>query len=125
MERYRIEWHDGPRLVGGDTWVVDLDLLMSIGGSPFRFAKRLQVVATDDDLGQAGRDAPDWMLWRALVAVAVGIIIRRVDADELHLERPRVPLQIAPDITEAIARSDAMTPEPAVASELVSEFGAG
>jgi hypothetical protein len=125
MERYRIEWHDGPRLVGGDTWVVDLDLLMAVGGSPYRFVKRLQVVATDDDLRQAGNAAPDWMLWRALVAVAVGTIIRRVDADELHLERPRVPLQIAPDVTEAMLRSAAMTPEPALASELVSEFATG
>jgi len=28
MERYRIEWQEGPTLVGGDAWVIDLDLLV-------------------------------------------------------------------------------------------------
>ena len=124
MERYRIEWHHGPRIVGGDTWVIDLDLLMSGGGSAFRFAKKLQVVTTVDDLAVVGDPEPDWMFWRALVAVAVGVIIRRLDDDELRLEHPRSALQIAPDVAEAMRRADGMTDEPVSASELVSEFAA-
>ena len=124
MERYRIEWQDGPRIVGGDTWVIDLDLLMSGGGSAFRFAKKLQVVTTVDDLAAVGDGEPDWTFWRALVAVAVGVIIRRLDDDELRLEHPRSPLQIAPDVAEAVRRADGMTDQPVEASELVSEFAA-
>ena len=54
MDRYRIEWQDGPRLAGADTWVIDLDLLCSSGQSPFRFAKKIQVVATTDDIAAIG-----------------------------------------------------------------------
>src|SRR3954462_11921483 len=122
MERYRIEWQDGPRLVGGDTWVVDLDLLMANGGSPFRFAKKLQVVATVEELDGARLTSPDWTFWRALVAVAAGIIIRRIDADELPLQPPRAPLQIAPDVAEASRRADSMADQPVEPSELISEF---
>jgi hypothetical protein len=122
MERYRIEWKDGPRLIGGDTWVVDLDLLMSAGGRPYRFVKKLQVVATVDDLAATGNEAPDWTFWRALVSVAVGVIIRRLDADELHLEHPRAALQIAPDVVEAASRAASMDDDPIEPSELVSEF---
>jgi hypothetical protein len=125
MEHYRIEWQDGPRLVGGDTWVIDLDLLISSGGPAFRFAKKLQVVATTDDIGQLPDSSVDWTFWRALVAVAVGIVIRRLSTDDLHLERPRAPLQLAPDVLEAAARAKDMKAEPVLDSEVVSEFAAG
>jgi hypothetical protein len=125
MDRYRIEWQDGPRVVGGDTWVIDLDLLRSSGRSPFRFAKKLQVVATTDDVARLGAPSPDWTFWRALVSVAVAAVIRRVDADELQLEHPRTPMQLAPDVVEAQKRSAAMATGPAATSELISEFAAG
>jgi hypothetical protein len=123
MERYRIEWKDGPRLVGGDTWVIDLDLLAAANSTTFRFAKKLQVVATYDDVAALGEARPGWTFWRAMVAVAVGTVIRRLSTDDLHLERPRLPVQIAPDVHEATSRASEMTTEPAAESELVSEFG--
>lgn len=124
MEKYRIQWQDGPRLVGGDTWVVDLDLLAARGSTPFRFAKKLQVIATVDDLARLNYPNPDWTFWRALVAVAVGTVIRRLTDDELHLEKPRTPFQIAPDASEAVARATEMTTDPVVAEELITEFAA-
>jgi hypothetical protein len=124
MEHYRIQWQDGPRLVGGDTWVIDLDLLISSGGRVFRFAKKLQVIATSDDLAGLAGPGVDWMFWRALVAVAVGVVIRRLSSDDLDLERPRAPLQLAPDVTEAVARASGMTAEPVLEAEVVSEFAA-
>jgi hypothetical protein len=125
MEHYRIQWMDGPRLVGGDTWVIDLDLLISNGGPVFRFAKKLQVIATTDELEQVAGSAVDWTFWRALVAVAVGIVIRRVSTDDLHLERPRAPMQLAPDLAEAAARAGLMADAPVLEAEVVSEFAAG
>lgn len=125
MEHYRIQWQDGPRLLGGDTWVVDLDLLISSDGRVFRFAKKLQVIATTDDLDELAEANVDWTFWRALVAVAVGIVIRRLSSDDLHLERPRAPLQLAPDVNEALARAGLMTADPVLDAEVVSEFAAG
>ena len=125
MEHYRIEWQDGPRLVGGDTWVIDLDLLIASDGSNFRFAKKLEVIATTDDLDRLNRPAVDWTFWRALVAVAVGIVIRRISGDDLHLEHPRRPMQLAPDVAETVDRAGQMTAEPVLDAEIVSEFAAG
>ena len=122
MVRYRIEWREGPRLIGGDTWVIDLDLLASSTTATYRLAKKLQVIATTEDLAALGGPAPDWTFWRALVEVASGIIVRRVDADELHLEHPRAALQVAPDLADVLARTGAMLTEPVAESELISEF---
>jgi hypothetical protein len=122
MERFRIEWQDGPRVVGADTWVIDLDLLWSSGRSPFRFAKKIQVVATTAEIAAVAGPTPDWAFWRALVAVAVRIVMRRIDADAIPLEHPRTPLQIAPDVGEAERRSTTMATAPASPSELISEF---
>ena len=122
MERYRVEWRDGPNVVGGDTWVIDLDLRMSIGSAPFSFAKRLQVVAPMDDLRRHGIADPGWDIWRAMVQVAVGSVIRRVSTDDLHLERPRTPFQLAPDAAEAAKRASEMSTYPPEAAEVMSEF---
>lgn len=124
MDRYRIEWQDGPRLVGADTWVIDLDLLRTSGRSPLRLAKKIQVVATTDDMAAVGPTPADSTFWRALVAVAVGIVMRRVATDDIRLEHPRTPLQIAPDVGEAKRRSSAMDTDPAAPSDLISEFTA-
>jgi hypothetical protein len=123
MERYRIEWQSGPTLVGGDAWVIDLDLLVSIRSSPFRLAKHLQVVAPLEDL--KALDAPtDWRFWRALVSVAARIVIDRITNERLHLDRPREPFQLVPDIAEAVRRRAEMDDQPVQPAELVSELTA-
>lgn len=123
MERYRIEWQAGPTLIGGDAWVIDLDLLVSIRTSPFRLAKRLQVVAPTEDLAEAGVD-PDWRFWRALVSVAARTVIDRIISEELHLDRPRDPYQLVPDVAEARRRRADMEDQPVLPAELVSELTA-
>jgi hypothetical protein len=123
MERYRIEWQQGPALVGGDAWVIDLDLLVSVRSSPFRLAKRLQVVAPVEDLEAVDVKA-DWRFWRALVSVAVRTVIERITSETLHLDRPRQPFQLVPDVAEAARRRAEMTDEPVQPAELVSELTA-
>jgi hypothetical protein len=123
MERYRIEWQSGPTLVGGDAWVIDLDLLVSIRSSPFRLAKRLQVVAPTEDLDAAAVQT-DWRFWRALVSVAARTVIDRISNDQLRLERPREPFQLVPDISEAARRRADMDDQPVQPAELVSELTA-
>jgi len=123
MERYRIEWQSGPTLVGGDAWVIDLDLLVSIRSSPFRLAKHLQVVAPLEDL-KAEHVQPDWRFWRALVSVAARIVIERITNEQLHLDRPREPFQLVPDIAEAARRRAEMDDQPVQPAELVSELTA-
>jgi len=123
MERYRVEWQEGPTLVGGDAWVIDLDLLVSVRSSPFRLAKRLQVVAPVEDLDAVGVQT-DWRFWRALVSVAVRVVIERLTSEQLHLDRPRQPFQLVPDVAEAARRRADETDEPVQPAELVSELTA-
>ena len=123
MEHYRIEWKQGPSLIGGDAWVIDLDLLVSIRSSPFRLAKRLQVVAPVEDLEQASV-RPDWRFWRALVSVAVRTVISRIVDETLHLDRPRDPFQLVPDVVEAKRRVAEMDDQPVAPAELISELTA-
>jgi hypothetical protein len=124
MERYRIEWRQGPALVADEAWAIDLDLLLSVRSTPYRLAKRLQVVAPIDDLEREGVTDPDWRFWRALVAVAARTVIDRVISQELHLERPRDAYQLVPDVHEAKMRAASMGDQPAVPAELVSELTA-
>ena len=123
MERYRIEWQQGPTLIAGDAWVIDLDLLVSIRSSPFRLAKRLQVVAPVDELSEVDVEA-DWRFWRALVSVAARTVIERITSEQLHLDRPRTPFQLVPDLREAARRRADMIDEPAQPAELVTELTA-
>jgi len=123
MERYRIEWQQGPTLIAGDAWVIDLDLLVSIRSSPFRLAKHLQVVAPVEDLADV-QVTIDWRFWRALVSVAARTVIERITSEQLHLDRPREPFQLVPDVAEAARRRAEMTDEPARPAELVSELTA-
>jgi hypothetical protein len=123
MERYRIEWQQGPTLIGGDAWVIDLDLLVSVRSSPFRLAKHLQVVAPVEDLDAVGIQT-DWRFWRALVSVAARTVIERIINETLHLDRPREPFQLVPDVNEAARRRADMTDQPAMPAELVSELTA-
>ncbi len=122
MERYRIEWQQGPTLVGGDAWVIDLDLLVSVRSSPFRLAKRLQVVAPVEDLD--GIPELDWRFWRALVSVAARTVIKRITDEQLHLDKPREPFQLVPDVAEAARRRADMDDQPVQPAELVSELTA-
>jgi hypothetical protein len=121
VERYRIEWRQGPTLVGGDSWVIDLDLLMSVRSGPFRLAKRLQVVTPTEDLEAVGVK-PDWRFWRAVVAVGARIVISRLQEDRLHLDRPRSPFQLVPDVAEAARRAGQMDDEPIEPDEVMSEL---
>jgi hypothetical protein len=122
MERYRIEWREGPTLIGGDSWVIDLDLLVSIRSSPFRLAKRLQVVAPLEDLDDVAE--LDWRFWRALVSVAARSVIKSITDEQLHLDRPRQPFQLVPDVSEAVRRRADMDDQPVQPAELVSELTA-
>ncbi len=121
MERYRIEWRQGPTLVARDSWVIDLDLLASVRSGPFRLAKRLQLVIPVEDL-EVASVAPDWRFWRAAVAVAARTVISRLQEDRLHLDRPRAPFQLAPDVAEVAERATEMTTEPIEPDEVVSEL---
>ncbi len=121
MERYRIEWQQGPSLVAGESWVIDLNLMMSSHSGPFRVAKHLQVVIPVEDMGRVGAPA-DWQFWRAAVAVAARAVISRLEADELHLDRPRQPFQLVPDVAEAYARVTDMAAAPIEPDELISEL---
>jgi hypothetical protein len=123
MERYRIEWKQGPALIAGDAWVIDLDLLVSIRSSPFRLAKHLQVVAPVDELAEIDVTA-DWRFWRALVSVAARTVIERITSERLHLDRPREPFQLVPDLAEAARRRADMIDQPVQPAELVSELTA-
>jgi len=122
VERYRIEWRQGPTLVGGDSWVIELDLLMSVRSGPFRLAKRLQVVTPIEDLESVGVQQPDWRFWRAVVAVGARIVISRLQEDRLQLDRPRSPFQLVPDVAEAARRAEQMGDEPIEPDEVVSEL---
>ncbi len=121
MERYRIEWRQGPTLVARESWVIDLDLLVSLRMAPFRLAKRLQLVVPVDDLELVGVE-PDWRFWRAAVAVAARTVISRLQDDRLQLDRPRTPLQLAPDVREVAERATEMTTDPVEPDEVVSEL---
>jgi hypothetical protein len=123
VERYRIEWREGPRLLAGESWVIDLSLTMSVRSGPFRAAKPLQVVIPVEDLAEVGVD-PDWRFWRAAVAVAAGTVLRRLQEDRLHLDRPRQPFQLVPDLHEAVARAEQYGGEPIEPDELISELAA-
>jgi hypothetical protein len=123
MERYRIEWQSGPTLIAGDAWVIDLDLLVSIRSSPFRLAKHLQVVAPIEDLTEV-QVPVDWRFWRALVSVAARTVIERITSEQLHLDKPRAPFQLVPDVAEAARRRAEMTDEPVQPAELVTELTA-
>jgi hypothetical protein len=123
MERYRIEWQQGPTLIAGDAWVIDLDLLVSIRSSPFRLAKHLQVVAPVDELSEIDVET-DWRFWRAVVSVAARTVIERITSEQLHLDRPRAPFQLVPDLHEAARRRAEMTDEPVQPAELVTELTA-
>lgn len=122
MERFRIEWRHGPTLVAREAMVIDLDLLLSRDGGRYLLAKRLQVVAPLDDLVAAGITDPGWAFWRALVAGAAGLVIRRVSRDELHFDRPTQPFQLAPDVAEAARHAAVMDDGEIAIDELVSEF---
>lgn len=121
MERFRIEWRQGPSLVARESWVIDLDLTVSTRGGPFLLAKRLQVVMPLDDLAAAGVTEPTWSFWRAAVAVATGLVIRRV-ADERYFDHPLQPFQLVPDLVEAAARTAEMDDIAVEEEELVLEF---
>ena len=127
MERFRIEWRGGPRLVAREAWVIDLDLRASKHRAPFLVVKHLQVVADRDEmvalgLVGPGRPEPGWDFWRALVAVAAGSVIRRIAEDELHFDRPHQPYQIAPDLAEAARRAREMPDAAVESSELILTF---
>jgi hypothetical protein len=122
MERFRIEWHQGPTVVAREAWVIDLDLMVSTGRAPYLLAKRLQVVAPVDELAALGVTDPGWDFWRALVAIAVRIVIRKVAADELHFDTPRIAFQMAPDLAEALRRSADMPDEAVAVADLVQAF---
>ncbi len=108
-------------MVAGESWVIDLDLLSSLRSGPFRLAKRLQLVVPLEDLTDAGID-PDWRFWRATVAVAARTVISRIQDDRLHLDRPRSPLQLVPDVVEAADRARGMGTDPIEPDEVVSEL---
>ena len=121
VERYRIEWRQGPTLVARESWVIDLDLLVSVRSGPFRLAKRLQLVVPVEDLELASIVA-DWRFWRAAVAVAARTVISRLQDDRLHLDKPRSPFQLAPDVREVASRATEMTTDPIEPDEVVSEL---
>jgi len=108
-------------MVGGDSWVIDLDLLVSVRSGPFRLAKHLQVVTPFEDLERAGV-VPDWRFWRGAVAVAARRVISRLQEDGLHLDRPREPYQMVPDVVEAADRAAGMTTDPVKPDEVISEL---
>ena len=122
MERFRIEWRQGPTLVARESWVIDLDLMLSRNSGRYLLAKRLQVVAPLADLAEAGISDPDWSFWRALVAGGAGLVIRRVSRDELHFDRPSQPFQLAPDVSEAARHAAEMDDAEITIDELISEF---
>jgi hypothetical protein len=124
MERFRIQWRQGPTLVAREAWVIDLDLMVSRDGGRYLLAKRLQVVAPLDDLVAIGVADPTWGFWRAVVAAAAGMVIRRVGRDELHFDRPSQPFQLAPDLSEAARHARQMLDTEIAVDELVSEFPA-
>jgi hypothetical protein len=121
MERFRIEWRQGPSLVAREAWVIDLDLTVSTKGGPFLLAKRLQVVVPLDELDRQGIGAPGWPFWRAAVAVASGLVIRRVN-DERYFDHPSQPFQLVPDVAEAARRATEMEDQAVEDEELVLEF---
>ena len=121
MERFRIEWRQGPSLVAREAWVIDLDLTVSSKGGPFLLAKRLQVVVPVDDLAQQGLREPGWAFWRAAVAVASGSVIRRVN-DERYFDHPSQPFQLVPDLAEAARRAAEMQDAAVEDEELILEF---
>jgi hypothetical protein len=121
VERYRIEWRQGPTMIGGDSWVIDLDLLISQRSGPFRLAKHLQVVTPTEDLERLGL-TPDWPFWRAAVAVAARTVMSRVQEDRLHLDRPREPFQLVPDVAEAADRAAQMVTDPIRPDEVMTEL---
>jgi hypothetical protein len=127
MERFRIEWRQGPRLIAREAWVIDLELLASKQRGPFLVVKHLQVVAAVDELTALGLSGPDqpepgWDFWRALVAVAAGSVIRSIATEELHFDRPHQPYQLAPDPSEAARRAAEMPVAAVESSELVLSF---
>ncbi|HEY5155823.1 MAG TPA: hypothetical protein VIJ47_13870 [Acidimicrobiales bacterium] len=121
MERFRIEWRQGPSLVAREAWVIDLDLTVSTKGGPFLLAKRLQVVVPVEDLAAVGVRDPGWAFWRAAVAVASGLVIRRV-TDERYFDHPSQPFQLVPDVAEALRRATEMEDAAVEDEELVLEF---
>lgn len=64
----------------------------------------------------------DWRFWRAAVAVAARTVISRLQDDRLHLDKPRSPLQLAPDVLEVASRATEMTTDPIEPDEVVSEL---
>ena len=77
MERFRIEWRQGPTLVARESWGPStFYLMLSRNSGRYLLAKRLQVVAPLADLAEAGISDPDWSFWRALVAGGAGLVIR-------------------------------------------------
>ncbi len=121
MERFRIEWRQGPSLVAREAWVIDLDLTVSSKGGPFLLAKRLQVVIPVDELARRGMRDPGWAFWRAAVAVASGLVIRRVN-DERYFDHPSQPFQLVPDLDEASRRAFEMLDVAVEDEELILEF---
>jgi hypothetical protein len=121
MERFRIEWRQGPSLIAREAWVIDLDLTVSSKGGSFLLAKRLQVVIPVDELSRVGVNDPGWAFWRAAVAVASGLVIRRVN-DERYFDHPSQPFQLVPDLAEAAQRAAQMEDAAVEDEELVLEF---
>jgi len=121
MERFRIEWRQGPSLIAREAWVIDLDLTVSRKGGPFLLAKRLQVVIPLDDLALHNVRDPGWAFWRAAVAVASGLVIRRVHG-ERYFDHPSQPFQLVPDVGEAARRAAEMEDAAVEDEELVLEF---
>ncbi|HVN50716.1 MAG TPA: hypothetical protein VMT43_04750, partial [Acidimicrobiales bacterium] len=66
----------------------------------------------------------DWRFWRALVSVAARTVIERITSEQLHLDRPRDPFQLVPDVAEAARRRAEMTDEPVQPAELMTEVTA-
>jgi hypothetical protein len=121
MARYRIEWREGPYLTGGDTWVVELDLQGAVGAS-YHLVKKVQVVAVLDELSRVGLDEPGWDFWRAMVGLAATTLTKRVVEDEVSVEQPLRPVQLAPDLAEAKPRSVGLDDFPVPLPHEVSEF---
>lgn len=121
MARYRIEWREGPYLTGGDTWVVELDLQGAVGAN-FHLIKKVQVVALLDELSLVGIDEPGWDFWRAMVGLAATTLTKRVVEDEVSVEQPLRPVQLAPDLAEAKVRSAGLDAFPVPLPHEVSEF---
>jgi hypothetical protein len=121
VERYRIEWRQGPTLVANESWVIDLNLLMGVRSTPFRLVKHLQVVVPLEDLDESGVTV-DWPFWRAVVAQVARTVVTRLEDDRLHLDRPREPFQLVPDVTEAAKRATGMATAPIEPDELLSEL---